>query len=269
MSRFMSAEDVVEIKQFLSVPRLGTYITLVKSQNPEDAIELHQVTMSLGIAIMAVTGLIEVSLRNIACKELDISFGGEGWLRSPPDSLKWAAFEKNAIKTAEKHARRAVYSKMDGATKSGLDALAFPNGVPLGVKHRKLAEKRQATIQVTDSQVIAQLTMNFWKRLFSVNYEKTLWKRGLKRTFPNKRLSRADIAAYLEVIYETRNRLAHHEPVYGRRLESILAAIEFTSSNLGSVYSGEDNSFSKLIRPQTDILAGQVAVFKATFNRLC
>jgi hypothetical protein len=116
MSRFMSAEDVVEIKQFLSVPRLGTYITLVKSQNPEDAIELHQVTMSLGIAIMAVTGLIEVSLRNIACKELDISFGGEGWLRSPPDSLKWAAFEKNAIKTAEKHARRAVYSKMDGAT---------------------------------------------------------------------------------------------------------------------------------------------------------
>lgn len=265
----MSAEDVVEINQFLSVPRLGTYIDLVKSQSPEDAIELHQVTMSLGIAIMAVTGLIEVSLRNTACKELDISFGGAGWLRSPPASLKWSGFEINAINTAEKHARRAVYSKMDGVSKSALDTLAFPNGTPQGIKHRKLAEKRQATIQVADSQVIAQLTMNFWKRLYSINYDKTLWKRGLKRTFPNKRLSRADIASHLEVIYETRNRLAHHEPVYGSRLESILNAIEFVSTNLGSVYSSEDNSFSKLIRPQLDILAGQVAVFKTTFNRLC
>jgi hypothetical protein len=268
MSRFLSEDDVTSITNYLSAPRLGTYLGLTKSKHTADAIELHQATMSLGIALMAVTGLIEVGLRNAACMHLDNVFGG-GWLRTPPPSLKWSGLEKHAISKGVSSAQRALYSKMTGQEKIALDAIAFPRGLPAAVKHGKLAEKRQATISVSDGQLIAQLTLHYWKRLFSNDYEASLWKRGLKRAFPNKQLSRATVAEQLEVIYQSRNRLAHHEPVYGARLAAALSAVEFVSVNFESRYPSSESPFAKLIMPQRDILAGQVAIFRSTFDRLC
>lgn len=269
MSRFLSADDVISITNYLSAPRLGTYLGLTKSKQTADAIELHQATMSLGIALMAVTGLIEVSLRNAACMHLDSAMGVVGWLRTPPATLKWSGLEKYAINKGVSSAQRAEYSKMTGSEKTSLDVAAFPKGLPVGIKHKKLAEKRQATIPVTDGQLVAQLTMHFWKRLFSADYEVALWKRGLKRVFPNKALSRAVVAEQLEVIYQSRNRLAHHEPVYGTRLVAALSAVDFVSVNFESRTPSSESPFAKLILPQRDILAGQVAIFRATFDRLC
>jgi hypothetical protein len=268
MSRYLSNDELNDIERMLSAPRLGTYVSLVRSGQPQDAIELHQATMTLGIAIMAVTGLIEVALRNSVCHELNQTHGGEGWLRSPPSDLTWSAYEIIAIKRATSQAQRAAYSKMLAAEKSALDAVAFPAGVPPDIKHRKLAQKRQATITVSDGQVIAQLTMSFWKRLFSDHYEKTLWKRSLKKVFPNKTIDRPHIASQLETIYEIRNRLAHHEPVYGTRLEAVLDAIDFFVTNIGSRVPSSETAFAKLTQPQLDVLSGQVAIFRKTFERL-
>lgn len=269
MSRFLTANDLATIKDYLSEPRLGTFRALTRSGREEDAIELHQATMSLGVALTAVTGLIEVGLRNAACREITASFRCSDWLRHAPTGLNWAALEIHAIKKAESHARRAVYSKLSNADKTALDALAFPNGQkPSGLKHRKLAEKRQAVIAVSDGQVVAQLTMHFWKRLFSEQYEKTLWKRALRKTFPLKSITRAEVAAHLEVIYEIRNRLAHHEPVYGSRLHAVLTAIDFVCTRFDNRTPNEVSAFAKLIQPQRDILSGQVAILRATFDRL-
>lgn len=269
MSRFLTPDDLNAIKGYLSEPRLGTFLSITKSGREEDAVELHQATMSLGVALTAVTGMIEVALRNAACCEITASFGRPDWLRNAPHGLNWAALEIHAIRKAESHAKRAVYSKLTNTQKAALDALAFPNGQkPAGLKHRKIAEKRQSALTVSDGQVIAQLTMHFWKRLFSEQYEKTLWKRALRKTFPLKSVTRAEVAAHLEVLYETRNRLAHHEPVYGRRLDAVLAAIDFVTSHLGNRKPGEVSAFAKLILPQRDILSGQVAILRATFDRL-
>jgi hypothetical protein len=268
MSRFLTAGDADHISDFLSAPRLQTFVSLTKSGLREDAIELHQATMSLGIAVMAVTGLIEVSLRNAACKQFDVMFGRPDWLRKPPQALQWQDLEGRSIRRAQKQARRAAYSKMTGPQKAALDALAFPDGKPLGMSHEDVAARRQAIINVADSPVVAQLTMHFWKRLFSDQYEAMLWKRGLRKTFPNKKLSRADVASQLEVIYEMRNRLAHHEPVYGSRLEAVLEAISFVSTYLGNRDPNVVSPFAKLIMPQRDILLGQVAIMRSTFERL-
>lgn len=268
MSRFLTPDDADHISDFLSAPRLQTFLNLTKSGLREDAIELHQATMSLGIAIMAVTGLIEVSLRNAACKQLDMLFGRPDWLRNPPPALQWQNLESNSIRRAQKQARRAAYSKMTGPQKAALDAQAFPGGKPRGLSHEDLASRRQAIIAVADSQVIAQLTMHFWKRLVSDQYEAMLWKRGLRKIFPNKTLSRANVASHLEVIYEMRNRLAHHEPVYGSRLEAVLEAISFVSTYLGNRDPNVVSPFAKLIMPQRDILSGQVAIMRSTFERL-
>lgn len=268
MSRFLTPDDAEHISGFLSAPRLQTFLDLTKSGLREDAIELHQATMSLGVAIMAVTGLIEVSLRNAACKQFDTMFGRPDWLRNPPPALQWQSLEGSSIRRAQKQARRAAYSKMAGPQKTALDAQAFPNGRPPSLSHEQVATQRQAVIAVADSQVIAQLTMHFWKRLFSDQYEAMLWKRGMRKIFPNKSLSRADVASQLEVIYEMRNRLAHHEPVYGSRLEAVLYAISFVSTHLGNRDPNVVSPFAKLIMPQRDILSGQVAIMRSTFDRL-
>lgn len=269
MSRYLGAADVQAIQNLLSAERLATFRGLTTSGSPEDAVELHQATMSLGVSIMAVTGLIEISLRNAVCHAMNNNFGGNHWLRTPPPNpFKWASLEVSLISTATKQAQRAAYSKMTGAQKNALDAKAYPNGVPPDAKHRTIAKKRQSTITVPDSQVIAQLTIHFWKRMFSENYEQTLWKPALKTVFPNKTLSRSDVAEQLEVVYEMRNRLAHHEPVYGARLDRILQAIDFVTLNLCSRKPTLENPFAKLIMPQRDLLHGQVAIFWATFERL-
>lgn len=268
MSRFLTPDDAVHISDFLSAPRLQTFLDLTKSGLREDAIELHQATMSMGVAVMAVTGLIEVSLRNAACKQFDVMFGRSDWLRNPPPALHLQDLERSMIKRAQKQARRAAYSKLTGPQKSALDSLAFPGGKPAGLSHESVASQRQAMIIVADSQVIAQLTMHFWKRLFSDQYEAMLWKRGLRKIFPNKTLTRADVAAQLEVIYEMRNRLAHHEPVYGSRLDAVLEAIQFVCTYLGNRDPNVVSPFAKLIMPQRDILSGQVAIMRSTFDRL-
>ena len=255
----------------ISAPRLATYVALTRSGSRQDAIELHQATMSLGVALSAVTGLIEIALRNSACHELNETFSAGTWLRpeaAASTPIDWVTHERNNIKQAQVRAQRAKYSKLSGPAKVALDSRAFPGGAPVDISHADRAKGRQRVISVDDSQVIAQLTFYFWKRLFSDHYEKTLWKRALKRVFPNKTLSRADVASRLETIYEIRNRLAHHEPVYGARLDGALEAIDFLSQNLGSRVPTVHSPFSKLIMPQKDILEGQVAIFRSTFSRL-
>ena len=80
--------------------------------------------------------------------------------------------------------------------------------------------------------------------------------------------ARAQIAVQLEALYETRNRLAHHEPVYGSRLESILQAIEFISENLNARRPSANNTLAKLVAPQRQSLDEMVLEFKDKFNRL-
>jgi len=266
MSRFFTDTDTEQVSNYLSEERLSTYLKLTRTL--EDAIELHQATMSVGVAISAVTGLIEIGLRNASCHELSRDFGQTDWFRHPPTGLKWASLEREAIQKAQKNAQRAAYSKLTGPKKVALDGKAFPTGVPKNIKRRKLVEKRQATLSVSDGQVIAQLTLHFWKRLFSEHYEKTLWDRSLKKVFPNKTLGRPKVAEKLEVLYQTRNRLAHHEPVYGKRLDEVLEAIDFVLDNIGSKRPSSEAPLAKLVLPQRELMIGQVAMFRAAYVRL-
>lgn len=106
----------------------------------------------------------------------------------------------------------------------------------------KRAKKRQEQLTVSHGQIVAQLTFYFWKRLFADNYESSLWKRSLKKVFPNKTLSRAEVALQMEVLYQMRNRLAHHEPIYGARLENFISALTFVETNLGTRHPNRESS---------------------------
>ena len=151
------------------------------------------------------------------------------------------------VQKALDSARRAEYSKMTQAQKAALDARAYPHGRPPNTSHLKRAVDRRRQIAVSDGKFIAETTLYFWKRLYSADYEQTLWRTTLKKTFPNKALKRAQAADKIEDIYQARNRLAHHEPVLHKRFLDTITGIEFVADNLNATAPSKDTPLAKLI----------------------
>jgi hypothetical protein len=183
----------------------------------------------------------------------------------PPAPFKWRPDEKSKINLALASARRADYARRSQAGKHALDALAYPAGRPPATSHAARAKDRQTKIVVTDGKIIAELTLFFWKRMFSGEYDQTLWRTTLKRVFPNKKVRRADVAAHLEQIYQTRNRLAHHEPVYGKRLEETQLALTFVLENLGANEPSGETPLAKLLADDMNNVAEQASALAARY----
>jgi hypothetical protein len=238
-------QDAAALTLLISPERLGKLTQLTGSV--EAAIELHQETLKLGAAMMHVTATVEIALRNAICENLSHHFAVPNWLFQPPVPFQWRAIEQGNITKALDSARRAEYAKLSQAQKAALDSLAYPTGRPPGVSHLKRAKDRRRHIAVTEGKVIAELTFYLWKRLFSPDYEQTLWRTTLKRTFPDKTLSRATVADTLEHIYQSRNRLAHHEPVLHKRFTETMSAIEFVIQRLGTKTPDPNTALANLL----------------------
>jgi hypothetical protein len=221
----------------LSKERLSALIQLTGSS--ECAINLHQETLRLGAALMHVIATVEIAFRNAVCDCLEQHFNTPQWLRQPPHPFAWKDTEQKKVNLAVDSAQRAEYSKLSQSKKAALEVLAFPSGRPQNLSHLKRAKARRQFINVTHGKVVAELTLHFWKRLFGPEYEQSLWRTALKRTFPDKRLTRAEVAIQLEHIYQSRNRLAHHEPVLHARFDDTINAIIFAtihSANQSTIY---------------------------------
>lgn len=267
MSTILEDADVAAILVLLSPERLFALTALTGSTRT--AIELHQQTLDLNAELMTVTASIELALRNTVDKNLTAYFGTPGWLSHPPAPFQWKAIENNNAKKVLDSARRAAYSKLSQADKAQLDLRAFPNGRPPNTSHLKRAVRRREQIAVSDGKIIAETTLYFWKRLYSAHYEQTLWRTTLKKTFPNKKTKRAAVAERLEALYQSRNRLAHHEPVLHKRFEDCVASIAFVSENLGSETPSKATPLAKLIAPalqevkdKADALHARLAAFR-------
>ena len=237
--------DIITIGLLLSQERLAALQNLTGSTRI--AIELHQATLSLNADLMNVIASIELALRNTVYDNLTVYFRGPDWLVRPRAPFKWKKTENTNVKKALDSAQRAEYAKMTQAQKGALDTLAYPHGRPPNSSPYNRAVDRRRQIDVSDGKIIAETTLYFWKRLFGPDYEQTLWRTTLKKTFPNKLLKRSDVADKLEDIYQARNRLAHHEPVLHKRFRDTLAAIEFIAENLGRPSPSKDSPLFKLI----------------------
>lgn len=237
--------ETAMIARFLSHERLSALVELTGS--PAAAIALHQETLRVGAGLMNVIATVEIALRNSVSENLGHHFGVTRWLTQTPVHFKWRDIERKKIEQALDSARRAEYSKLSQAEKGQLDALAYPDGRPPQTSHLKRAKDRRKRIEVSEGQVIAELTMYFWKRLYGPEYDQSLWRETLKRTFPYKKLSRADIAIQLEKIYQARNRLAHHEPVLHKRFADTVAAIRFVVERLDTASPSLNTPLASLV----------------------
>ena len=251
----LTNNEISQIKKMVSSERFEKYCELVDSD--QAAIELHQDIIRLGAALAPIIATIEIALRNTVYNCLKIYFKHEGWLESDLKVLNLKEQEKNKIILARKQAQKALYSKMSQADKRNLDTLDTLDTKVMDkqLSHEDRSKKRQKKIMVSYDQVIANTTMYFWKRLYSTDYQKELWDTALKKTFPNKKLKRKDVAENLEIIYQTRNRLAHHEPVYGYRMDRVISAINFIINNLGRSDCAEDSGLKKLLNTDLENLS--------------
>lgn len=193
-------------------------------------------------------------------------FGKADWLRQPPEPFRWHGEQKKAIENAVRQAQRAAYAKLSNTDKKNLDSIAFPGGIPSDASHEMRVKARQRQIPVGTGQIVAQLTLYFWKRLLSAEYEQTLWKRSLKTVFPNKTVERTDVSDALEVIYQARNRVAHHEPVYDARLDKLLAAIDFVCRNFEARRPSDATPLCKLVESFRTNLDAAVADLNETLD---
>ena len=243
--------DIAAIAVLLSPERLAALTALTGSTRT--AVELHQATLSLNADLMNVIASIELSLRNSVCENLTTA------------PFQWKAIENGIVQKALDSARRAEYSKMTQAQKAALDARAFPQGRPANTSHLKRAVARRRQIPVSDGKVVAETTLYFWKRLYSSDYEQTLWRPTLKKTFPNKATKRAQVADKIEDIYQARNRLAHHEPVLHKRYRDTITAIEFVAENLGATVPSKEMPLAKLIADDLQLMRNKA---KALHDRL-
>lgn len=258
--------ELALIERFLSTERLAQYVVQAGSQ--QAAIALHQHVLMVGASLTPIVALIEIAVRNEISHHLSSQFGANDWLLNSPAGFRWKSEEADKIGLAISSAQRAAYSKMTNAQKASLDVLAYPNGLPPLISHGTRTKKRQKQIQVTAGQVTAQLTLYFWKRLFSTDYDGILWNRSLKKVFPNKKLKRSDVAQHLENLYQSRNRLAHHEPIVGLRLKQTLEAIQFVAQNFQSVRPSPNTPLSKLLEPHRQSMTERINEMLAAFNNL-
>ncbi len=236
----------MDIVEFISAERLKTYENHTDRQ--KKAIALHNHTLQLGSSLMSMIALIELALRNATNQRLIDDFGDPEWLLPGRTTVPLKTYERNAVSKALNLARKAAYSKLSYKEKSYLDAFAYPGGIPRGTSHNTVVKRRQELFIVSHGQVISQTTFSFWKRLYANEYENDLWKPVIKKVFPNKSLKRGDVARSLETIYQTRNRVAHHEPVYGDRLTDAMQAVDFIRNTLGARKSDDDSNFMRFSR---------------------
>lgn len=256
----------MEVKDFISAERLETYLSHTDSE--KKAVALHNHTLQLGTSLMAMIALLELSLRNITNQRLIDDFGDNEWLLPGHTTLPLKPFERSAISKAYSHAQKASYSKLSYQEKNNLDEQAFPDGKPPNITHKTIVKKRQALFTPTHGQIISQTTLVFWKRLYAGEYSSTLWKTSLKKIFPNKSLDRSDISIALETIYAIRNRVAHHEPVYGQRLEDCMKAISFIREAIGAKKGDNDTSFKSFSNVHFLRLQMDYASFIEAWNTL-
>lgn len=259
--------DLSKAMTLLSIERMSVFKSIAGDER--HAILLHHQMLSTAAALMPVIAMIEICLRNEVCEQMSALLGNADWLQNPPLQFAWRDQERGAIAKAVNHARRTSYAKKSHHEKKYLDNFAYPNGLPQNLNHRDRVKARQRVIQITIGQLIAQLTLAFWKRLFSTDYEDALWERKLKRVFPNKSISRSKISENLEIIYQTRNRIAHHEPLYGPRLEAALKSIDFIAAAFAAKSEGTPTLLEAMIKHHRENLqteSDSLSDLLATFN---
>lgn len=183
------ADIQTDLVAALSPERISTYLRAVRGDR-EKALRLYTWNTAISAAFYGPLQGLEVTLRNAMHRQLAGCYGAE-WYDNPATGLDTGCLGRIEV------ARRAV----------------------------------ENTGQVVGPpRVVAALSFGFWVSLLGsggrivptgrkADYEKTLWRPALRGAFPHcKPLIRKQVHGPLNDLRLLRNRIAHHEPIFARRL---------------------------------------------------
>lgn len=186
------APDVAELTRLLSAGRLATY-TEACGGDQEQALRLYAWNVAVASAFWGGFNVLEVAVRNVIHSQLTRLAGREDWWAG---RLRFHPFEQQRIADAISSARRAKGEEM------------------------------------LPGHVVAELNFGFWTGLLANRYHQRLWIPALSQAFPCLTGRRRELHRKQESLRKLRNRIAHHEPIFGRdlaadhdRLMSVLSAI--------------------------------------------
>ena len=180
----------------LSPERMATYLTAAGNDR-EKALHLYTWNTAVSAAFYGPLQGLEVAVRNAMHRELAKVYGHD-WYDHPKCQLDAGSCER--VEAAKRDLAR--------------------DGYPVDPPH-----------------VVAALAFGFWVSLLGrggrlpglgsprANYDMTLWRPALFRAFSHIRKSRADVHRPLDYLRTLRNRIAHHEPIFGRHLSADHASI--------------------------------------------
>ncbi|WP_019406868.1 hypothetical protein [Stutzerimonas stutzeri] len=175
------------VRSALSPARMATYEAAAGAPADDDlsALELYAWNAEVSGALLAPLHLCEVVIRNAVADALEAVYG---------QSWPWSAtFERS-----------------------------LPDPL-LGYSPRRDLQTARRSAP-TPGKVIPELKFVFWQKMFTSRYDTRLWEANLQRVLPNMNPT-LTIAARRQLIYneleqlrKLRNRIAHHEPIFTRRL---------------------------------------------------
>ncbi len=190
-----SAEELRDLPDIISAPRFATYLQ-AKGGHVADALELYAWNAEVSAAFMVPLHLAEVAIRNAAAEAIQAVHGANwpwvnGFIRGLP---------------------RAHGRSYDAGT--NLQAVA--------------------QVQPTVGKVVSELNFVFWEKVFTTSQDFKIWDQQLWAVLPGcpgiaggmtVAQARAQVHADLHHVRKLRNRIAHHEPIFVRRLADDLAVV--------------------------------------------
>lgn len=164
-------------QRYVSIDRLSGYMTKFAKFKCNDPIRLYVWNMNLAESLYPLLQTIEVGLRNSINEAIIDKFGDPDWLTCA-DILE----PREIIKVRE---QQELLILRTGQAKLG--------------------------------KVIAELSFGFWISLLDVRYERKLWHKIIKQTFPflpRNICTRACVSKRFSKIRLLRNRVFHFEPIW-------------------------------------------------------
>lgn len=190
----LDATILAALEASLSPERMATYIAAAAGDR-EQAMRLYTWNTAISAAFYGPLQGLEVAVRNAMHRELSAVYGPD-WYDNPLCGLD------------------------DGASQRVANAKA---------------DLRRQGYPVDSPHVVAALAFGFWVSLLGrgghiapttrATYEMSLWRPALHRAFPHVRKPRPDVHRPLDYLRTFRNRIAHHEPIFGRHLTADYASI--------------------------------------------
>lgn len=187
--------DLRAVEAALSQPRFQTYLAAKKGSHTE-AMDLYEWNAKVSNALFFPMHVCEVAIRNAASEAIGTVFG-PNWPYS--------------------HAF--------------LQTLPNPGGPVFNP--RKELKKVAAKHPNSTGKVIADLKFIFWESVFTNRFDVQIWHKNICNVLPNAAAClpattpggvRSVVHTHLELIRRTRNRIAHHEPVFSKNLQEVLDA---------------------------------------------